>query len=57
MDRDEPRKVICKPLDEDSDCLLQYCPNCNELLSDLIPESMQKYCKNCGQRLDWAWED
>lgn len=29
-----------------------FCPNCNTQYP-LYPPSLNKYCGNCGQKLDW----
>lgn len=34
------------------------CPNCNTNLCCEMPyDNKQKYCKHCGQRLDWSDEE
>jgi hypothetical protein len=49
----ETKNVLCKKM-YDIDCLVPICPNCLEVLTDRIDIGYQKYCMNCGQKLDWT---
>lgn len=33
---------------------IAYCPCCNEMFEDGRDDWEAKYCKNCGQALDWS---
>lgn len=39
--------------DDDDDCKIPFCPNCNKTITDYLKID---WCNNCGQRIDWSEE-
>ena len=35
---------------------LYACPNCHTIMLRRVHESREKFCKECGQALDWSEE-
>lgn len=55
LEKQIPRKVTFG-YDEQDDI---KCPNCDYVISymDAYDKGVDKYCSNCGQRLDWGDEE
>lgn len=66
VEKQTPKKIICEVVDELGD---EYefehyiCPNCKDVLHQRYKKSKepmrykQKYCHECGQKLDWEDEN
>ncbi len=51
MNKDIPKKVIFKTVTlNDRDFYISRCPNCKCYLD---ANKVDKYCSECGQKLDW----
>ncbi len=55
LEKQVARKPYFRPWDWDDDGTDGglACPNCKDHLTDYVPNDCQKYCMNCGQKLDW----
>ena len=55
-----PKKPIMKPYFDDMEEEYLCCPTCGEMLTDRIPMDNKDFyfhCLNCGQKLDWSYEE
>ena len=59
LEKQIPKKPYFKPWDwyDDGEDGSLACPNCKDHLTDYVPDDCQKYCMNCGQKLDWSVEN
>lgn len=46
---------VCGVIIDDDIYYELHCPICNELVG--IDDNCYKYCKNCGQAIDWSVEE
>ena len=49
MKKTDPKKPV--PFSKFNHIRLYLCPECEEII---VGKSIQKYCGNCGQKLDWT---